>query len=137
MTSRDAPATATDPLVPLPTPFVDARGAIQTLVDGGIQAVQVITSKKDAVRANHYHRDDAHDMYVVSGSMTYVYRPAGSQAAPRSVLVRAGQMVHTPAMVEHAVHFPEDCTFINITRRSRAQADYESDIVRVELLAQS
>jgi len=123
----------TGPIVSMTAPFEDDRGFIQTLVDGGIQAVQVITSKANTVRANHYHKTDSHFMYVVKGVMKYFHRPAGDKSAPRWLLVKAGQMVFTPPMVEHAVEFIEDSEFLNITSKPRNQGSYEDDIVRVEL----
>ena len=126
---------AADPLVPLLAAFADARGAIQPLVEGGIHSIQVITSKRDTVRANHYHKEDSHYMYVVSGAFQYYWRAAGDTAAPRSVRVPAGQMVRTPPLVEHAVHFLEDTVFLNITSEARDQATYESDVVRVQLFS--
>ncbi len=122
-------------LVPLPAPFVDERGAIQTLVrDKKISTVQLITSKAGSIRANHYHKADWHYMYVVSGTMTYFYRPVGSKAAPSSLLVQAGQLVYTPSLVEHAVEYHEDSVFINIAGGPRDQTAYENDLVRVELI---
>ncbi len=122
-----------DAIVSLPSPFVDARGAIQTLVEGGIHSIQIISSKKDTVRANHYHKSDSHYMYVVSGSMNYYSRPVGSKEPPHSQLVTAGQMVFTPPLLEHAVHYLEDSVFLNITSEPRDQSSYEEDLVRVEL----
>jgi quercetin dioxygenase-like cupin family protein len=130
MSKKESPA---NPIITLPAPFVDNRGAIQTLVDGGIQSVQVITSKAGTVRANHYHKTDSHFMYVVKGVMKYFHRPAGDKAAPTWLLVKAGQMVFTPPMVEHAVEFLEDSEFLNITGRPRDQGTYENDLIRVEL----
>ncbi|MCC6611327.1 MAG: hypothetical protein IT515_16845 [Burkholderiales bacterium] len=124
----------TDGPVPLPPAFEDARGKIQTLVDGGIQSVQIITSKASTVRANHYHKADSHYMYVVTGSMKYYHRLVGDKAPPTMLVVRAGEMVFTPPQVEHAVEFPEDTVFLNITGKSREQKTYEDDLVRVELL---
>ena len=123
----------TGPIVSMPAPFEDARGVIQTLVDGGIQSVQVITSKAHTVRANHYHKTDSHYMYVVKGIMKYFHRPVGDKSAPAWLLVKAGQMVFTPPMVEHAVEFLEDSEFLNITGKPRDQGSYENDLVRVEL----
>jgi quercetin dioxygenase-like cupin family protein len=122
------------PGVRLPIPFEDARGRIQTLVDGGVQSVQVITSKANTVRANHFHKTDSHFMYVVSGSMKYYHRPAGDRSTPAMVLVKEGEMVFTPPLIEHAVEFPEDTVFINITGKTREQKSYEDDLVRVELV---
>jgi len=134
MTQTKKPS-ATDPRVPLPSAHADARGAIQPIVEGGIHSIQVITSKKDTVRANHYHKEDSHFMYVVSGAFQYYWRPAGDKAPPQSLRVPAGQMVHTPPLVEHAVHFLEDTVFLNITSEARDQSTYEADIVRVKLFA--
>ena len=133
MSSPSGQYSSEDPLIQLPGAFRDERGAIQTLVDGGIQSVQIITSKANTIRANHYHRTDSHFMYVVSGAMKYFHRAAGSSSAPASVVVHAGEMVFTPPMVEHAVEFLEDSVFVNITGKPRDQGTYEDDLVRVEL----
>src|SRR5258705_11799945 len=79
MSKKENPAQTwpSDPIVSLPMPFEDSRGVIQTLVDGGVQSVQVITSKATTVRANHYHKTDSHFMYVIKGVMKYFHRPAG------------------------------------------------------------
>jgi len=133
-TTSDASKTGPiGPIVSLPAPFEDARGAIQTLVDGGIQSVQVITSKAGSVRANHYHRSDSHFMYVLRGTMKYFHRRAGDTAAPTWLLVQEGQMVFTPPLVEHAVEFLQDSVLLNITGKPRDQGSYEGDLVRVEL----
>ncbi len=133
MSSPSGQHSSEPPLIQLPGAFRDERGAIQTLVDGGIQSVQIITSKANTIRANHYHRTDSHFMYVVSGAMKYFHRVAGSSSAPASVVVHAGEMVFTPPMVEHAVEFLEDSVFVNITGKPRDQGTYEDDLVRVEL----
>lgn len=123
-----------DPLVALPEAFADARGAIQTLVGGWVQSVQVISSKAQAVRANHYHRTDSHFMYVIWGVMRYYHRVVGDGMDPAVVIVAAGQMVFTPPLVEHAVVFLEDSLLINITSKPRDKASYEDDLVRVSLI---
>ena len=135
MTSRLATADVlANPVVPLPTPFVDERGAIQTLVQTDISSVQVITTKAGTVRANHWHRADSHYMYIISGVMTYYHRAVGSNEAPQSFTLKAGHLVYTPSNVEHAAEFPENCVFLNITTGPRDQETYEADIVRIELI---
>jgi quercetin dioxygenase-like cupin family protein len=121
------------PVVSLPAPFIDQRGEIQTLVDGGINSVQIITSKAGTVRANHYHKTDSHHMYVIKGTMKYFHRPAGDTSEPSWIYVKEGQMVFSPPMVEHAVEFIEDSVFLNITGKPRDQGSYEDDLVRVDL----
>ena len=40
-------------------------------------------------------------------------------------------MFFTPPLVEHAMVFPVDTSFLTLGRNSRAQEVYESDVVRV------
>ena len=121
-------------IMTLEKPFVDSRGAIQTLADADIRTAQIITSKKGTVRANHYHKTDWHYCYVVSGSIDYYHRPVGSKEKPEHLLVKTGQVFFTPPMVEHAMVFPEDTTFLNLAGNKRDQKHYEEDLVRVELV---
>ncbi|MBL6939883.1 MAG: hypothetical protein ISS15_19260 [Alphaproteobacteria bacterium] len=135
MTSHaPTPEILENPVMQLPAPFVDDRGKIQTLVQGEITSVQVITSKKGSLRANHWHRADSHYMYIVSGAMNYYHRAVGSKEAPSLFNLVAGDLVYTPSDVEHAAEFPQDCMFLNITTGPRDQKSYEADIVRVELV---
>ena len=43
-------------------------------------------------------------------------------------------MVFTPPMVDHGMTFPEDTTFLTLSRNPRDQASYEADVVRVDML---
>ncbi|MDP7191467.1 MAG: cupin domain-containing protein [Alphaproteobacteria bacterium] len=119
-------------IVPMPDPFMDARGAIQPLVDEDMKSCVLISSKKGTVRANHYHKTDRHYCYVLAGKIEYYHRPTGSDAAPEKVMVEAGQMFFTPPMVDHSMVFPEEAVFITWGRNSRLQEVYEADVVRID-----
>lgn len=121
-----------DPIVPLETPHVDDRGEIIPLVDALMQSAVLITSRKGAVRANHYHKTDWHYCYVMKGSIEYYHRPTGSDEPAEMVLVKEGEMVFTPPMVDHAMVFPEDSVFLTLGRNPRDQESYEQDVVRIE-----
>ena len=123
-----------DVIVPLEKPFIDARGAIQPLVDVDMKSALMISSKKGSVRANHYHKSDWHYCYVVSGTIEYHHRPQGSAEKARSVVVKAGQLFFTPPMVEHAMKFLEDTVFLTLSRNKRDHAHYEEDLIRTELV---
>ena len=43
-------------------------------------------------------------------------------------------MVFTPPLVDHAMKFPVDTTFLTLSRNPRDQAAYEADVVRVNLI---
>ncbi len=121
-----------DVIVSLADPFVDARGAIQPLVDEDMKSCVLISSKQGTVRANHYHKTDWHYCYVLKGLIEYYHRPTGSDAAPEKVTVEAEQMFFTPPMVDHSMVFPEDTVFITWGRNSRLQEVYEADVVRID-----
>jgi quercetin dioxygenase-like cupin family protein len=123
-----------EPLVPLEKPFVDGRGVIQPIVDEMMRSAVLITSKVGAVRANHYHKTDWHYCYVLEGCIEYHHRSAGSTSKPEMLMVRKGEMVFTPPMVEHAMKFPEETTFLTLSRNPRDHASYEADVVRVEVV---
>ena len=121
-----------DVIVSLADPFVDARGAIQPLVDEDMKSCVLISSKQGTVRANHYHKTDWHYCYVLKGLIEYYHRPTGSNAPPEKVMVKTGQMFFTPPMVDHSMVFPEDTVFITWGRNSRLQEVYEADVVRID-----
>lgn len=121
-------------IVPLEQPFTDARGTIQPLVEKEMKSAMLIISKKGSVRANHYHKTDWHYCYVLSGSCEHFQRPAGSKAEPEKTIAKAGDMVFTPPLVEHADRFLEDTVLLVLSRNSRDQNAYENDVVRVELI---
>src|SRR6185436_11073494 len=84
-------------LVPLDTPFIDERGAIQNLLNTPISGAAIITSKAGTIRSNHWHREDFHYLYVFSGSMEYYERDIGIPYSSQSpIIVKTGQMVFTP-----------------------------------------
>ncbi len=121
-------------LVTLEPAHADERGAIQPLLERLMRSAQLIRSKKGALRANHYHKTDWHYCYTVSGSLEYYERRVGSQEAPKILLVKAGQMIFTPPMMEHAMKFLEDTVWLTLSRNPRDQEAYERDVVRVRLI---
>jgi dTDP-4-dehydrorhamnose 3,5-epimerase-like enzyme len=126
-----------NPIIKLEKPIVDERGYIQHLVSFSkptVGSVVWIFSKKGTVRANHYHKVDWHYCFVVEGLIEYYYRDANSAMEPKKIIVRKGEIVYTPPLVEHAMVFLEDTTFLTISEGTRQQADYEADLVRVKLV---
>ena len=43
-------------------------------------------------------------------------------------------MIFTPPMVDHGMTFPVDTVFLTLSRNSRDQESYESDVVRVDMV---
>lgn len=118
-------------IVPIDEKFKDERGEIIPLSDLTMDSAVLISSKKNTVRANHYHQTDWHLCYIISGSIDYYHRPHGSEDNPEHVHVKMGELFFTPPLVDHAMVFPEDTVFLTLGRNSRAQESYESDVVRI------
>ena len=110
-------------------------GLIQNLIVTGCKTVSVIHSVAGAERSNHYHREDSHYLFVLRGEMHYWERPAGSEAEPTFTVVHEGEMIFTPAMVEHTVRFPMRTTLISMAALDRSHEAHEADVVRVKCLA--
>ena len=121
-------------IINLDPPFTDERGSIQPLVDLPMESAVMITSWKDTVRANHYHKTDWHFCTVIKGRIRYHWRDHGSIQVPDSVIIEEGQTFFTPPMVDHAMEFLEDTTFLTLGRNSRKQEVYEADVVRIKLI---
>ncbi len=79
VTEEEKATWPSEPLVALEKPFVDARGAIQPLVDEMMKSAVMIESKKGSLRANHYHKTDWHYCYVISGTIEYFHRMGASR----------------------------------------------------------
>ncbi len=109
-------------------------GTIQNLVElatnDGFRGVAIIDSKAGSRRSSHYHKTDAHYLYVLSGSMLYTERRVGSGTIVKFT-VAPGEMVFTGPRVEHWTEFPEDTRLISVSRLSRQHAEHEADLVRV------
>ena len=122
-----------NPLVTREDGHQDERGVILPLTDETLRSAVLIDSKKGSVRANNYHKTDWHFCYVTRGKIDYYWRKVNSKQKPLHIRIEAGQNFFTPPMVEHAMVFAEDTTFVCLGRNPRDQKSYEADIVRVEV----
>jgi quercetin dioxygenase-like cupin family protein len=126
-----------EPILKLKDPYIDDRGLIQSLVsldEPKIQSAVIIESKKESVRANHYHKEDWHYCYLISGSIDYYYRDVDDKSEPTVVRINPGDVFFTPAMLEHAMYFNEDSIFLTLGGDTRTPEAYEADLVRVDLI---
>ena len=105
------------------------------LVDPGVKlnGAVLITCKKGAIRANHYHKKDGHYSYLLEGKMNYFYKMDEASKA-KKVIVRKGEMVYTPPKEIHAMEFTEDSVFIALTTEKRTRKKYEEDTVRTKII---
>lgn len=116
-----------------PKTFTDARGTISNILTAPCGSVVLITSEPNTVRANHWHKEDAHLCYVVSGSVHYYERAVGSTDLPDYVHIKAGQSFITGPNREHAMKFTERTVFLTLGKLSRTPKEYEADLVRLTI----
>jgi quercetin dioxygenase-like cupin family protein len=115
--------------------FVDERGSIVNLVSQRIGNVALISSKRGAIRSNHFHKKDWHYLYVLSGRMLYFERGVGEKDFPPGELISKGQMVFTEVNREHAVLFLDDSEILSLARNPQMHDAHEADVVRVPFLS--
>ncbi len=113
----------------------DRRGSIIKVVEGKITSVLLIPSKKGAVRANHYHKEDSHYVYMISGKMRYTVKDLTKKYSKKqTVVLKKGDLVYTPPMVGHAMEFLDDSVFLALATESRDKKHYENDTTKIELI---
>jgi len=109
----------------------DARGSIADIMyKEPVDHIAVISSKKGAVRANHYHKETVQWIYLQSGSLESVTRREGEE--PATLVMEPGDLICTEAGEHHAMRALEDSLFFVFTRGPRGGEDYESDTFRLD-----
>ncbi|OGK18269.1 hypothetical protein A3G67_03165 [Candidatus Roizmanbacteria bacterium RIFCSPLOWO2_12_FULL_40_12] len=114
----------------------DKRGKLSYLTHEKmrIKDVLAISSKKGAVRANHYHKKDTHLIYLIKGKFKYITRVLGKKKSKsKTIVIKAGEIVVTPPKLAHKVVFLEDSFMVVVTTESRVQSKYEADTIRLEV----
>ncbi len=112
--------------------FTDVRGEIRDLVVGEkIDTVTLITSKKGAIRANHYHKKTSQFDYIISGLIECRTKLMPKGRVVKHIL-KAGDLLYHPANEAHALLALEDSVFLSITCGPRRGGKYESDTYRLE-----
>ena len=114
--------------------FTDYRGKILNISNNLFRSCLIIKSKKNSIRANHYHKKDWHYCYVLKGKIEYYSRKVGSKRKPKKEIFIKGDLFFTPPMVEHAFYFPVNTSFITLGKGSRKKINYEKDTVRIKLI---
>lgn len=115
--------------------FEDERGAISNILEEPITHVAIITSKKGAIRANHYHPDQVQYVYLISGSYESVSKDLKNKNAKiERQIIKPGHLVITPPMIAHAWNVLEDSVMLNLTTGRRDSKNYEEHTIKCKLI---
>jgi quercetin dioxygenase-like cupin family protein len=116
--------------------FIDERGFISRIVDQddyAIRAVLYIKRKKGSRGADHFHKKDAHFIYVLSGKVKYGEKDTTKKNAKTEYkILQPGDVVLSKPMIAHTTIFLEDSIILAFTTENRERDDYEKDTVRVD-----
>ena len=113
--------------------FLDERGVISDLLNERINHVGLITTEKDAIRANHYHKLSTQYSYILSGSFEVLLAPADQPVNVKKVIVSPGELIIIPPNVIHRFKAIERAIMIDMISESREDNQYEDDVYRVEI----
>lgn len=110
--------------------FEDERGKIIDILEKEIiESITFISSKKGAVRGNHYHKKSVQYVFVLKGSLKVVVQRGKGKI--ETAIIKSGDLVFTPPMEKHAFLALEDSEFIAFTRGPRGGKSYEKDTYRL------
>ena len=108
----------------------DRRGTITDILDGvPVECVTLLTSRKGAVRGNHFHKKTTQYAYVLRGRFRLFTQRDGRPV--RSRVVRGGELVITPPLERHAFVALEDSLLLACAHGPRAGRSYEADTYRL------
>lgn len=112
--------------------FEDARGAIVDIFVGKPKEhITIITTEKDGVRGNHYHKLSQQSDYLVEGSFDVYYQRVGEEAIGH-VVWNKGEVIEWEPNEAHEFIAREHSTFITFINGPRGGEGFEKDTYRLE-----
>jgi len=114
--------------------FLDKRGKILNIANLLFRSCALIKSRKNSIRANHYHKIDWHYCYVLKGKIAYYHRRHGTKTKPKKIIINKGELFFTPPMVDHAMKFLSYTEFLTLGRGSRSKINYDEDTNKIALI---
>lgn len=110
--------------------YVDDRGLIADILENEpIHHVTLITSRRGAIRGNHYHDETIQYLYMIEGRMRLTTQMPGGTV--ESVILSKGDLAVNVPAERHAMRALDDCVFMVFTKGPRGGRDFESDTHRL------
>ena len=85
--------------------FFDERGCLTQLVHHGFNQYNIIFSKKDVLRGDHYHRENREAFFVITGGFKFIAKKDGLE---EEYNFKQGDMFLVPPYVTHSFFYTED-----------------------------
>jgi len=111
--------------------FKDSRGIITDILEHtSVDSITILSSKKGAVRGNHYHKRTTQYGYVLEGKFRMYTQEEGKNVEQK--IIKKGDLVTTPPLERHAFVALEDSLFLACCNGPRAGENYENDTFHLE-----
>ena len=106
--------------------FVDERGKINNFeLTEPVNLIGFIESKKNTIRANHFHPIQEQKCIIIKGEYISVLKDLIEDDAPLvTQVIKEGQLVTTKPNVAHTMVFTKDTIFLNLVRGEREHENY-------------
>ena len=106
--------------------FIDNRGKISNYnLTEPVNLIGYIESKKNTVRANHFHPIQEQKCLLIKGQFISVYKDLINEKSIKVThVVNEGDLIVTKPNVAHAMVFTKDSIFLNLVRGEREHKNY-------------
>jgi nucleoside-diphosphate-sugar epimerase/SAM-dependent methyltransferase len=106
--------------------YIDYRGKISNYeLSEPINLIGHITSKKNTIRANHYHPVQEQKVLLIKGQYISVYQDLMSENKLKTThLINENECIVTKPNVAHTMIFTKDSTLLNLVRGEREHKNY-------------
>lgn len=106
--------------------YVDKRGLISNYkLDEGVNLIGYIESKKNSIRANHYHPVQEQKCLLIKGRYVSIIKDlTDANSLKITKIVNEGDMVITRPNVAHTMVFLKDSIFLNLVPGEREHKNY-------------
>ena len=116
--------------VKLQTSYEDERGKIIDIIENKIiEHITIISSKKDSIRGDHYHKESIQYNYILKGRLKLLTQMQGEKMQIN--ILESGDLILNPPMERHALIALEDSEILVMTRGPRGGKNYEQDTFRL------
>lgn len=111
--------------------FEDKRGKIIDLLEGeSVNAITLVTFKKDAIRGNHWHQETIQWNYLISGKIKLITQKPNEKMV--ETIMMPGDFTVTYPNDRHALFGLEDSEVMVFTKGPRGGKEYETDTYRLD-----
>lgn len=105
--------------------FTDDRGTLVQLVRDGYKQFNIITSKENVLRGNHYHKLNKEAFYIIDGEFELHVEKEG---VSEDYTFRSGDMFAIPPYVMHSFNFTKSTVLASMYDLGVELADGSKDI---------